>query len=258
MLKGLVGNKSIERILFFLLVNERVYASQLRRLLNAPLTPIQKALARLEKEGIIQSQLEGKTRFFEFNPAYPLLDELESLLKKAYGLLPPHEKRHYYYIPYIPETKRAHQALILDVWRLLKTINRVAFQFKSRNTQGFGEGGVDVQDDGDKEIVFQEKGSWSSPDGRAFVFRNVFRWTLNRIDEIIQLEHLRFGPANPVFLFHLVPRGASLLESLHPHLCGPDTYFGRLVLEEGALRLTWRIIGPKKNEEVQYVYRQMS
>lgn len=255
MLKGLVGSKSIERILLFLLVNERVYATQLHRLLNAPLTPIQKALMRLEKEGIVRSCVEGKTRFFEFNPAYPLLEELESLLKKAYACLPPQDKRQFYYIPFTPGTKRAGQTLILDIWQHFRKVNRVAFQFKSRSSQGFGEGSIHVQDDDDRVLIFQEKGSWSSPDGRAFVFRNVFRWTLNRIDEMLTLEHLRFGLANPVFLFHLVPKGAAVLESLHAHLCGQDTYFGRLVLEKEAIRLTWRILGPKKNEEVQYIYR---
>lgn len=255
LLKGLFGNKSVERILLFLLVNEKVYASQVHRLLNTPLTPIQKALERLEQGGILRSLMEGKTRFFEFNPSYPLRDELENLLKKAYALLPPHDKRQYFYIRHAPEKRRSNQTLILEAWKLLRKVSRVDFQFKSRQSEGFGEGKVEREDDEDRVLIFHEKGSWSSPDGRAFVFRNVFRWTLARVDEMLTLEHLRFGKENPVFLYHLVPTGPYVLESLHAHLCGQDTYFGRLRLEGEALRLTWRIIGPKKNEEVQYVYR---
>ena len=53
---------------------------------------------RLEKGGLITSYYEGKTRLYQFNPAYPLMSELEQLLKKAYTLLPAHEKKDYYVV----------------------------------------------------------------------------------------------------------------------------------------------------------------
>lgn len=93
MLKSLFGNRNVERILLFLFVNERCYGTQLQTLLRVPLTPIQKALLRLEKEGILQSDYEGKTRIYRFHPSCPLRWELEALLKKAYTLLPPQEKK---------------------------------------------------------------------------------------------------------------------------------------------------------------------
>ena len=93
MLNGLCGNKSVQKILIFLFVNGKCYGAQLQRLFKTPLTPIQKALLRLEKGGIIMSYFEGKTRLHQFNPAYPLLGELEQLLKKTYTLLPPPRKK---------------------------------------------------------------------------------------------------------------------------------------------------------------------
>lgn len=252
MLRGLFGSRSVERILLFLLVNERAYATQLHRMLNTPLTPIQKALTRLERDGILRSSYEGKTRFYAFDPDYPLLEELEALLKKAYVKLAPSEKKDYYYVRHIP---KPNKSLLEEVWMKLRATRHVIFRFRSRKSKGEGVGEVAAAYDGGARCIFQERGSWQGMGGQEFTFRNVFRWTLNRIDGMLTLEHLRFGEKNPVFLFHLVPVNENTLESLHAHLCGEDTYFGQLVFEPPTLELTWRILGPKKNDEVRYMYR---
>src|SRR5262245_42715244 len=96
MLDALFGNKNVRNILIFLFVNGKCYGAELQRLLKTPLTPLQNALARLEKGEIITSYFEGKTKLYQFNPACPLLEELQQLLKKAYILLPHQEKRHYH------------------------------------------------------------------------------------------------------------------------------------------------------------------
>jgi hypothetical protein len=111
-----------------------------------------------------------------------------------------------------------------------------------------------VQKKQDAQLVFYEKGSWLGLSEQEFNFRNVFRWSLNRIDGMLTLEHLRFGVNNPVFLFHLIPAGPCYMESAHAHLCGQDTYFGQLEYKAGAIKLVWRILGPKKNEEITYIY----
>src|SRR5688572_16024855 len=98
MLEELFGNKNIEKILIFLFVNGKCYGTQLHRCLQTALTPIQKALNRLEKGGIISSYYEGKTRLYRFNPTYPFIHELEQLLKKAFTLLPANTKKSYYVI----------------------------------------------------------------------------------------------------------------------------------------------------------------
>lgn len=96
MLEPLFGGKNIEKILFFLLINQRCYGRGLSRTFQQALSPIQKALDRLETGGIIVSFLEGKTRMYQFNPRYPFLQELKTLLKKAYIFLPQEFKNQYY------------------------------------------------------------------------------------------------------------------------------------------------------------------
>ena len=75
MLQVLCGNKNVQRILIFLFVNGRGYGTLLQRSFKTSLTPVQKALERLERGGLLTSYYEGKTRLYQFNPAYPLLNE---------------------------------------------------------------------------------------------------------------------------------------------------------------------------------------
>ena len=126
MLGNLFGNRNMERILLFLFVNQRCYGTQLHILLRVPLTPIQKALARLEQSGIICSHYEGKTRVYEFNFAHPLRQELELLLKKVYTLLPCSIKKDYCFIhkPRLPlaeegKRERCRREELLALWQRL-------------------------------------------------------------------------------------------------------------------------------------------
>lgn len=88
MLEKLFGNVVIEKVLFYLLINQKGYGSQLSAVLRVPLYSVQKALQRLEDGAIIVALEEGKTRVFQFNPRYPFLEELKAFLKKAYVFLP--------------------------------------------------------------------------------------------------------------------------------------------------------------------------
>lgn len=96
MLESLFGNPVIEKVLFFITINEKCYPSQLRQIFQAPLYSFQRALARLEKGGIIVSYREGKTLIYQFNPRYPFLNELKAFLQKAYGFFPEEVKEKYY------------------------------------------------------------------------------------------------------------------------------------------------------------------
>lgn len=96
MLESLFGNAVIEKILFYLVVNEECYASQLREVFQVPLFSFQRALARLEKGGIIVSQRKGKTLLYQFNPRYPFLKELKLFLEKAYDGFPQDIREKYY------------------------------------------------------------------------------------------------------------------------------------------------------------------
>jgi hypothetical protein len=264
MLTGIFSNRNIERILFFLFINERCYPSQIQSLLKVPLTPVQKALHRLEKAGIIESRYEGKTRIYQFRPSYPLRLELETVLKKAYTLLPPQEKKRYCFI-HKPRLRfkeellrdRAKNKELQAFWERLGQVQQLSFSAKERHGEAqstkIGKADVIVISN-PSSYVFQEKGTWFHDKLPDTGFSNSFRWTLDLNASLITLEHLRYGPAHPVFLFHLTPTHSHILESVDAHLCADDTYLGNIVWNAQGIDLHWRIIGPHKNNHLIYHY----
>jgi hypothetical protein len=269
MLASLIGNKSIEKILFFLLLNGKAYASQLSQRFEAPLTPLQHSLQKLEKNDILLSHYEGKTRFYKFNPSYPLLSELETLLKKAYTFLPIPEQKLYYSPSFSmrPQVRRkpfsssAGKQTVLKLWDKLGGIQTMCFSAKSKalghstsGWNGIGKGSVDVKVEEENTLIFHERGSWTSEDSKELDFSNVFRWVYQPSREAITLEHLRFGAQNPVFLFSLIAVDENTLESIDSHVCNNDSYFGQIRCDKHFVQFNWRIIGPKKNEEIDYLY----
>lgn len=88
MLEYLFANKNVEKILIYLYLHEKTYATQLCHAFKSSLDPIQKTLKKLEEGGLLVSFLEGKTRIFQWNPRYPFLTEIQALAKKAYEFLP--------------------------------------------------------------------------------------------------------------------------------------------------------------------------
>ncbi len=263
MLAALFGNKNIQKILIFLFVNEKCYGTQLQRLLTTPLTPIQKALLRLEKGGILTSFYEGKTRLYQFNPSYPLLPELEQLLKKTYTLLTPQEKRLYSFVKednsFQNTIQGTNDEILMAFWERLACVQQLTFQAKtkskeSRGWNGKGKGEVIVTRESDAVLIFHEKGLWKGLQGEETNFNNIYRWTFDKDKGLISLEHLRLGLNRPVFLFNLAPSGIQGLKSIDAHLCDGDTYFGQIYFNFHSLRFNWRIIGPHKNEEIEYYY----
>ncbi len=258
MLEVLCGNKNVQRILIFLFVNGKCYGTQLHQALKAPLTPIQKALNRLENGGLITSLYIGKTRVYQFNSGYPLMTELEQLLKKAYTLLPANEKKNYYIMKETGHQENQSKVL-LNFWEKLLAVTELSFEAATRSNEqsgwnGKGKGEVTVIREGHNVLIFNEKGQWKGTQSGEVNFSNVFRWTLDRYAGVISLEHMRRGPEHPVFLFHLAPSGKQSLASVDSHLCGGDTYFGQIRFDAHGLKLNWRVIGPKKNEEIDYHY----
>jgi len=258
MLDSICVNKNVQRILLFLFVNGKCYATQLHRLLKTPLTPLQKTLAKLEEGGILQSYYEGKTRLYRLEGNNPFLPELEALLKKIFSHLPPVEKKDYYIqeTGNIPQnTPGGPKRIVLNFWDKLSKVKKINFSAHSKNKEGWhgkGFGEVQVLKEGNT-LIFTEKGQWLGKQGEVD-FSNIFRWTLDREQGMISLEHLRYGVDNPVFLCHLAPKTLHALSSIDSHLCEEDHYFGQLFVDRYGLRLNWRILGPRKNEEIDYYY----
>lgn len=265
MLKALFNNQNVERILLFLFVNEKCYATQMQTLLGVPLTPLQKALFRLERDGVIKSHYEGKSRIYEFSPSYPLRFELELLLKRAYTLLLPQDKKRYCFIhkPRLSakeegKRERDRRSELLAFWEKLVQVKELVFSAKSRHgeeqTIKTGKAEVLVTSPAPAVLIFQEKGHWFLEQLPDTAFSNSFRWTLDLNASLITLEHLRYGTTHPVFLFHLTPTSPRLLESVDAHLCAEDTYLGSIVWSLNSIDFHWRIIGPHKNNQLTYHY----
>lgn len=88
MLGELIGSINKERALVYLAARDKGYARQIARFFDAPLNPVQKALNGLEQSGVLVSRTVGSTREYEFNPRYPLRNELGALLDKCISLYP--------------------------------------------------------------------------------------------------------------------------------------------------------------------------
>lgn len=88
MLEAIVGSTSAERVLLFLAAREEAYAAEIARTFATDLSPIQKQLERMERDGLLISRKVGRTRLYGFNPRNPFVPELKELLEKALSMCP--------------------------------------------------------------------------------------------------------------------------------------------------------------------------
>jgi len=89
MLEAILGSTSAERVLLFLAARNEGYAAEIAKTFATDLSPIQKQLDRMERDGLLVSRKIGRTRLYGFNPRYPFVPELKQLLEKALGMCPP-------------------------------------------------------------------------------------------------------------------------------------------------------------------------
>lgn len=145
-----------------------------------------------------------------------------------------------------------------EIWSCLSHIHAVNFVAHSQLTPGWngrGSGTVTVERLNDDTLVFYESGVWQSQGSGEIEFSNIFRWS--RVGaETIRLEHLRYGPDQPVYLFDLVAADHNEWKSVKPHLCREDIYAARLFRQEQSILMNWTITGPKKQETLEYNYYQ--
>jgi hypothetical protein len=91
MLQPILGSDNIERVLVFVFARNEGYATEIARFFETDLYGIQNQLDKLETGGVLVSHLAGRTRIYTFNPRYPFLKELKSLLEKALSFYPADE-----------------------------------------------------------------------------------------------------------------------------------------------------------------------
>ncbi|MFI4851420.1 MAG: DUF6314 family protein [Gimesia chilikensis] len=147
-----------------------------------------------------------------------------------------------------------------ELWSRLSSINSLTFTAQSFGSgsgwNGTGVGTVEVESIDSQTLLFHESGNWSPSEGKSLRFTNVYRWRAYSEQKQLRLEHLRFGNANPVYLFDLQQTAADCWDSIEPHVCSEDLYTATLRLENETLHLDWTVKGKTKNERISYVYEQ--
>ena len=88
MLETLLGSRSSEQVLIFLLARNEGYPTEIAQFYDADLYAIQRQLEKMESSNILVSRKVGRTRVYEFNPRYAFLEELKSILEKALSYYP--------------------------------------------------------------------------------------------------------------------------------------------------------------------------
>jgi predicted nucleotidyltransferase len=73
---------------FYLNRSARVYVRQLASALDVDSTNLSRELVRLEEEGLLRSEIEGRQRYYSVNPQYPYLKAVLSLLQGTVGIVP--------------------------------------------------------------------------------------------------------------------------------------------------------------------------
>src|SRR5262249_36772553 len=114
-------------------------------------------------------------------------------------------------------------------------------------------GSVLVESPAETVLTFAETGTWQTRAGRETRFTNAYRWTAAGPDRV-RLEHLRFGPEHPVYLFDLTCLGGGVWSSAGPHQGREDCYTAELRLRDRGMQLGWVVSGPKKQEGIDYEY----
>lgn len=89
MIETILGSENAERVLVFLQVRQKGYATEIATCFDTDLSPIQNQLQKMELGGVLVSFLEGRTRVYQFNPSYAFLPELKALIQKAFQFYPP-------------------------------------------------------------------------------------------------------------------------------------------------------------------------
>lgn len=74
------GGRTRTRVLVALALLETSYPRELARLLDAPVSGVRKALAGLERDGLVAGRMVGRTREVRLNPVYFARTELAAYL----------------------------------------------------------------------------------------------------------------------------------------------------------------------------------
>jgi hypothetical protein len=143
-----------------------------------------------------------------------------------------------------------------QIWSFLRQTRSLRFVARSGAATGWdgvGTGTVAVSEADPNTIIFLETGNWQPASHHpATQFTNTFRWSL--VGQALRLEHLRFGPDQPVVLFDIARAKNGRWRNLAPHHCQEDCYSASLTLKNRRLLVSWSVHGPQKQESILYTY----
>jgi predicted nucleotidyltransferase len=77
---------------FYMHRSARAYVRQLAVILGVDSTNLSRELSRLEADGLLQSEIEGRQRYYSINRAYPYLKPVFVLLQGSVGMQPTLER----------------------------------------------------------------------------------------------------------------------------------------------------------------------
>ena len=96
MLKELFGTATAEKVLLYLEHYGEGSGKAIADTFGISIHMAQRQLARFERAGLLASVLKGRTRLFVWNPRYPFLAQVRSLLREALLRIPPDEREKYF------------------------------------------------------------------------------------------------------------------------------------------------------------------
>jgi predicted transcriptional regulator len=95
-LEAIFGSRSAAQVLLFLEAYGSGHALRIAATYSVSVSPIQRQLRRLERDGVLLSRIVGRTRLFEFNTRNPTVRNLRDFLEAELDLIPEEEAKAYY------------------------------------------------------------------------------------------------------------------------------------------------------------------
>jgi predicted transcriptional regulator len=95
-LDAILGSRSAAQVLLFLEAYGSGHALRIADTYAVSVSPIQRQMRRLERDGVLVSRMVGRTRLFEFNTRNPTVRNLRDFLEAELELIPEEEARAYY------------------------------------------------------------------------------------------------------------------------------------------------------------------
>jgi hypothetical protein len=115
-----------------------------------------------------------------------------------------------------------------------------------------GIGEIDNATPDENSIIFKEKGFWNINRGPRVTFRNAYQWSV--LENTLSLARYGYDMSSPNPLVDFEFSEGPEWLNISPYICGRDTYDATLRWSDKSLQLLWIVIGPKKDQTVEYLY----